>query len=350
MLQLIGHIVKISARRDRTEINAAMVDALLELFSPRRLTIHRCYMTKRKMVVFACAGVSPEGRFVRNAYLPDRHYCQPIGNNPLLARCAREMSVVMETQHNGDHRLVFPVMSQDHPLYMVDLVLSDDFPADQRISLMGLIEYFGNHIALLDYGEADTLTGLLSRKTFDKHLFELLGQADSDETRFLGTHSDEPLRRKNSTDSCHWLAVCDIDHFKQVNDNFGHLIGDEVLIMIAQVMRQSFRFDDQLFRFGGEEFIALLQPASMESAISTLERFRQDVEAQRFSRVGHVTVSIGFSQLLPNDTPTDVIDRADEALYYAKQHGRNRIESYEALISGGQLTARDLNKGEVELF
>ena len=350
MLQLIGHIVKISARRDRTEINSAMIDALLELFAPRRLTIHRCYMAKRKMVIFACAGISPEGRFVRNAYLPDRRYCQPISNAPLLARCAREMSVVMEQLTNGDHRLIFPVMSQDTPLYMIELVLSEDFPADQRIGLMGLIEYFGNHIALLDYGEADTLTGLLSRKTFDKHLFELLGQAGADETPSLYSRKDEPLRRRAAADSSHWLAVCDIDHFKQVNDNFGHLIGDEVLIMIAQVMRQSFRFDDQLFRFGGEEFIALLQPASAESAMSTLERFRIDVETQRFSRVGHVSVSIGFSQLRPNDTPTDVIDRADEALYYAKQHGRNRVESYEALISSGELTAKDLNNGEVELF
>ncbi len=350
MLQLIGHIVRISARRDRTEINASMVEALMGLFAPHQLTIHRCYPTKHKMVVFACAGLTPEGTYVRNAYLPERRYCQPISNSPLLVRCAREMSVVMEVLDNGDHRLVFPVMSQDQPLYMVDMVLSEDFPADQRISLMGLIEYFGNHIALLDYGEADTLTGLLSRKTFDKHLFELLGKASSDDNGLNSGLRSEQLRRKTATDSCHWLAVCDIDHFKQVNDNFGHLIGDEVLIMLAQVMRQSFRFDDQLFRFGGEEFIALLQPAEAVSAMSTLERFRQDVENQRFSRVGHVTVSIGFSQLMPNDTPTDVIDRADEALYYAKQHGRNRVESYETLIARGELAAKDLNKGEVELF
>jgi diguanylate cyclase (GGDEF)-like protein len=213
---------------------------------------------------------------------------------------------------------------------------------------MGLIEYFGNHIALLDYGEADTLTGLSSRKTFDKHLFELLGRAATDELH--GYAGDTHMRRHSKPKGNHWLAVCDVDHFKRVNDDFGHLIGDEVLIMLAQTMRHSFRFDDQLFRFGGEEFVTLLQPTEQECATATLERFRNAVETQIFSRVGHVTVSIGFSALLPNDTPTDAIDRADEALYYAKRNGRNRVECYEKLVAEGKLAVKEVAKGEVELF
>ena len=120
--------------------------------------------------------------------------------------------------------------------------------------------------------------------------------------------------------------------------------------MLGQVMRQSFRFNDQLFRFGGEEFIALLQPTEERFALSTLERFRASVEAQPFSRVGHITVSIGFSALRPTDTPTDVIDRADEALYYAKRSGRNRVACYEQLIAEGKLSVKEIAKGEVELF
>ena len=349
MLDLISHVVKISARRDRTEINSAMVDALVALFSPSRLTIHRCYTGKNKTIVFACAGYGSQGPFLRNAYLPDRHYCQSIERDPLLNRCRKEMSAVLEVQHDNSHRIIFPVIRLDEPAYLIDLTLPDEFSADQRVALMGLIEYFGNHIALLDYGEADTLTGLESRKTFDKHLFELLGKATTDE---LLRNGNGPRRRRGMEehDSSHWLAVCDIDHFKRINDNFGHLIGDEVLIMLGQVMRHSFRFDDQLFRFGGEEFVALLQPTNQESAQATLERFRSDVEFQVFSRVGNVTISIGFSRLMTNDTPTDVIDRADEALYYAKRSGRNRVECYETLVGNGQLATKEIAKGEIELF
>jgi len=349
MLELISHIVKISARRDRTEINEAMVEALDELFHPQALTIYRCYNGHRKTMVCACAGIGPEGRFSRNAYLPDLAYCQPINEIRLLNRCLKEMSIVLDNLGNDWQRLAFPILSQDEPIYLVDITLPEHFPADQRVALLGLIEYFGNHIALLDYGEADTLTGIASRKTFDKHLFELLGKAAADE---LSRNASEPRRRRGSTenDTHHWLAVCDLDHFKSINDNFGHMIGDEVLIMLAQVMRQSFRFNDQLFRFGGEEFVALLQPATQASAQATLNRFRSDVENQVFSRVGHVTISIGFSRLLPNDTPTDAIDRADQALYYAKQHGRNRVENYETLIASGQLTDKSVAKGEIEFF
>lgn len=350
MLNLINHVVRLSARRDRTEINAEMIDALNELFHPQKLTIFRCYAGKRKTMVFSCSGIGPEGRFVHNAYLPDRRYCYPIERDPLLNRCRKEASAVLDVLDENSHRIVFPVCQQGQPAYMIDLTLAEEFSADQRVSLMGLIEYFGNHIALLDYGEADTLTGLSSRKTFDKHLMELLGKSNSD-IQQRNTGNNTPLRRRGQPEqSSHWLAVCDIDHFKRVNDNFGHLIGDEVLIMLAQVMRHTFRFDDQLFRFGGEEFITLLQPTDPTSALATLERFRSDVEKQIFSRVGHVTVSIGFSRLLPNDTPTDAIDRADEALYYAKQQGRNRVECYETLIDSGALKTKEVAKGEVELF
>ena len=348
MIELIHHIVRISARRDRTEINAAMVDAMEDLFYPRALTIHRCYPGLKKMVVFACAGINSEGRYIHNAYLPDYQYCQPIDSMPLLKRCRKEMSIVLDILEDGSHRLVFPVISLDEPIYMIDITLPEDFSADRRVALMGLIEYFGNHIALLNYGEADTLTGLASRKTFDKHLFELLGKADADNS--ASALSGNVRRQGGADNSHHWLAVCDIDKFKLINDNFGHLIGDEVLIMLGQLMRQSFRFDDQLFRFGGEEFVVVLQPASQESALKTLERFRKDVASTIFSRVGHVTISIGFSHLLPYDTPTDVIDRADEALYYAKQHGRNQVCNYESLIASGALVPKTVEKGEVELF
>ncbi len=346
MLDLINHVVRISARRDRTEINAAMVDAVMDLFSPQQLTLYRCYTSKRKTVVFPCAGYGPRGKFLRNAYLPEARQCTALDRDPLLKRCRQELSAVIDCHDDGSHRIVFPIVRREETVYFIDLELSDEFSPDQRIALSGLIEYFGNHITLLDYGETDTLTGLLSRKTFDKHLFELLGQASADDN----ASQERYARREHSPNGKHWLAVCDVDHFKQINDNFGHLIGDEVLIMLSQVMRQSFRFDDQLFRFGGEEFIALLQPTSLERAQATLERFRTDVEAMTFSRVGHVTVSIGFSQLLSNDTPTDVIDRADEALYYIKRNGRNQVKSYEQLITSGQLTAREIVKGEIELF
>jgi diguanylate cyclase (GGDEF)-like protein len=87
-----------------------------------------------------------------------------------------------------------------------------------------------------------------------------------------------------------------------------------------------------------------------QDAMSALQRFRSTVEHQSFSRVGKITISIGFSALQAHDTPTDAIDRADEALYFAKHNGRNQVACYERLIAAGDLSAKEIAKGEVELF
>lgn len=348
MLKLIDHIVRISARRDRTEINACMLEAMLDLFGPSAIRIYRCFSSGSKTVVFACAGFGPEGSFSHNAYLPERQFCRPISHDPLLQRAHKEGSIVFDSLPNGANRLIFPVSSLDQLIYLLDIEISADLPSDQRVLLMGLIDYFTHHIALLDYGEADTLTGLANRKTFDKHLFEVLGKAADDDQALINTST--PQRRHGNLENQHWLAVCDIDHFKRINDNHGHLIGDEVLVMFSRLMRETFRYDDQLFRFGGEEFVAVLQPAKQASVHAVFERFRQAVEAHLFSRVGHVSVSTGYSRLLPNDTPSDVIDRADEALYYCKHNGRNQSACFETLVDEGKLQLKNTPKGDFELF
>ena len=338
MLQLIEHIIRISSKRDRSEINSALVDVVRDIFDPPAMAIHRCYQGAGDTIVFTCAGLEGARQFSHNAYLPERRFCHPIDHDPLLSECQKARAIVRETLADGADRLVFPVIRQDQLIYLIDISLPGDFPADRRVLLMGLVEYFGHHISLLDYGEGDTLTGLANRKTFDKHLFEVLGKAADDEAQHL---QGNPGRRRGASNNSHWLAVCDIDHFKRINDTWGHLAGDTVLVRFGELMRESFRYDDQLFRFGGEEFIAVLQPASQINAQRAFERFRGAVERHAFPDAGRVTVSIGICHFQPHDTPTAIIDRADAALYWAKQNGRNRVACYDTLIAAGQLASRD---------
>ena len=341
MLKLIDHIVRISARRDRTEINTALLEAMVDIFAPHALTVYRCFPSGTETVVFSCAGIGPAGSFSHNAYLPKRQFSWPIGQDKLLQEAEAKASIVIDHLANDGQRIVFPVYSSNRLIYLVDMIINEDLPAEQRVLIMGLIEYFTHHIALLDYGETDTLTGLANRKTFDKHLFEVMGSAANDEISPL---SGSQKRRKPSLDGRHWLAVCDVDHFKPINDNHGHLIGDEVLVMFGRLMRESFRYDDQLFRFGGEEFIVVLQPASRVNAIRACERFRNAVERHVFPEAGQVRASIGICGFLRDDTPTSVMDRADAALYWAKQNGRNRTACYEDLLAAGSLAEKPLTQ------
>ena len=150
MLQLIEHIIRISSKRDRTEITAALVDAMQDLFNPPAFAVYRCYPGLKQSIVFRCAGLDASGTFTHNAYLPERRHCQPIDHDPLLLRCQTERVIVLETLPGGSDRLVFPVIEDDRAIYLIDITLPVGLPADRRVLLMGLVEYFGHHIALLD--------------------------------------------------------------------------------------------------------------------------------------------------------------------------------------------------------
>ena len=117
-----------------------------------------------------------------------------------------------------------------------------------------------------------------------------------------------------------------------------------------QLMRKSFRLSDQLFRFGGEEFVVVLQPTTLTDASNVFERFRRRVEDHPFSGVGRCTISIGVTTIQVGDSPTTIIDRADEALYYIKEHGRNQVALFEELISSGKLAPKNVDHGDIELF
>jgi len=210
--------------------------------------------------------------------------------------------------------------------------------------LQSILLAYQNLLGLLDYGERDSLTELLNRKTFDGAFFK--ATADQSNT----PPDNMPERRHDSPDSGVWLAVLDIDHFKRVNDNFGHLIGDEVLLLMARLMRGNFRFHDQLYRFGGEEFVILMRCDSAAHAEGALERLRERVQAYAFPQVGTITVSMGVSSLLPNDTPSSAFGRADKAVYYAKEHGRNQVCNYQTLVAEGKLVEQVADEMDVDLF
>ncbi|KZN15831.1 MULTISPECIES: GGDEF domain-containing protein [Pseudomonas] len=124
------------------------------------------------------------------------------------------------------------------------------------------------------------------------------------------------------------LLMLDIDHFKQINDTYGHSAGDEVLKAVAASIKNQLRNVDMVFRFGGEEFLILLSNTNREAAAMIGERLRFAAQAQDYEAEGkmiELTVSIGCSTLLPGESAESLLRRADSALYVAKREGRNRL-------------------------
>jgi len=125
------------------------------------------------------------------------------------------------------------------------------------------------------------------------------------------------------------LIMCDIDHFKEVNDNYGHSIGDKVLKNLANIWKKSVRETDSVYRYGGEEFIIITPHTTKEDGLKLAERLRKRASSYRFvvappADYITITVSLGVSEAKPNDTVLDAINRVDKALYMAKEQGRNR--------------------------
>lgn len=260
---------------------------------------------------------------------PDRQACLLHGSAVHLATTPDLLLIPVETTPKGD--LLLELQSEE-PLDM------------QTASLIkSILRIYSNVLGLLDYSERDSLTELLNRKTFDG-AFIAATQQNVPATPWMSTD------RRNQRSGTYWLAVMDIDHFKRVNDAFGHLIGDEVLVLLARLMRQCFRYNDLLYRFGGEEFVVLMRCADDADAQAALERFRTLVEAREFPQIGHVTVSVGYAPLVVDDTPSAAFERADNAVYYAKSNGRNQVCSYTDLVARGELQDVSSGAGAVDFF
>jgi diguanylate cyclase (GGDEF)-like protein len=163
----------------------------------------------------------------------------------------------------------------------------------------------------------DPLTGLYNRRHFEERLASELAAAQR--------HA-RPVS----------LLMCDVDHFKSINDAHGHLAGDETLKMVAFVLRGAVRKEDVLARYGGEEFVIVARETPLDGAQSLAERIRRAVEKSRCAWQGQdlgvtvsigVTVSVGATEFVSGRTERELIEAADRALYAAKQAGRNRVVS-----------------------
>jgi diguanylate cyclase (GGDEF)-like protein len=163
---------------------------------------------------------------------------------------------------------------------------------------------------LEEMATTDKLTGLLNRQVMDS-LFDQI----SNTQKRQGT----PLS----------VMITDVDHFKQVNDRFGHLTGDRMLEAISELLRSNTREADALFRWGGEEFLILLPNCDLEHARGIAEKIRQAVTKVKLpSERGDVkvTLSFGLAQQREDESQNSFLSRADSALYEAKRAGRNRVE------------------------
>lgn len=342
MSELVDHLAELTGFRDRDILDVTLVGALRDLLRPRVVTIYRAVgdAGNERWITRARLGEN-DAVATADPVWADVESLPPLNLYPERLQAMKGQATVVTVP--GRHSLsLFPVSTDREVVGVMEIETLDPLSDESRRLVGSILRIYRNFQALLDYSERDTLTGLLNRKTFDESFLKATNES-------TGIPMAADGRRLATTSHRHWLGVIDIDHFKSVNDNYGHLIGDEVLLLLSRLMRSSFRFHDRLYRFGGEEFVVLMRCASEQDAALALERMRSNTASYPFPQVGQITISIGFTEVKPGDTPSAAFERADKAVYFAKSHGRNQVQSHAELVARGDL--EDESKiGDVELF
>jgi diguanylate cyclase (GGDEF)-like protein len=336
MRALIERVAETTAHHDRDSVHKAVAHMILNHVGADSVSIYRLIDDAGVMRLASHVGVLRGGSELEPDRIDEPAALPALDEFPEWKECVRAHSAVQFAETGGSACMVLPIEAERDVIGL--LAVRGAVRLDARdVQLVGaILRILRNHVALLDYGERDTLTGMLNRKTFEKR-FEKLRR------RLLAADG------ARSAAEPAWLGLVDIDKFKLINDSHGHLFGDEVLLLISQLMHRCFRGADHLFRFGGEEFVVVLDNATEAGAQIAFERLRSTVETFSFPQVGRVTISLGYSRILPPDAPTTCVERADAALYYAKNHGRNNIRNFEALVAAGELSAKQ-RCAEAELF
>jgi len=341
---VLQSVAAITAQRDRELLARSLVSTLVGLIHCNRITMYRILPTDQGeeaiLVAETCsrpddASIHPEVNIpiqsrtdFNSVFHSGKEYEQPLDNKTSLS--------------------VYPIVGEHGVVGLIEII-SEEITDTDRHLILALLKVFSNYQLILDESETDTLTGLLNRRTFDNNIEKIIEEHSASDEAQTGLGTQHPARRKGVPELPHWLAIIDIDFFKRINDKFGHLYGDEVLLLLSRSMQRIFRQRDKLFRFGGEEFIVVLDRTDEESAKTVLDRFRVAIEQYDFPQVGQVTISIGFVRLDKVEVSSVIIGRADQALYYAKHHGRNQVCCYEDLVAEGKLAGEHYSD-DIQLF
>ena len=215
--------------------------------------------------------------------------------NELIARTSKEDRIVC---------LIDETMNPK--AFTISTAESSYTKGDYLVTLTDITKIKERELQISNKAFYDGLTGVYNRNKFDE---------------LISLELKRDKRYKNSLS----IAIVDIDHFKNFNDTFGHLIGDEVLIMIATYLNSNVRVTDVFARWGGEEFVILFPETTKENAQIVCDKLREGISQLRHDVAGSVTASFGITQYQENDVLATLFKRCDDALYLAKEEGRNRV-------------------------
>lgn len=292
-------LVDLSSTHSKDELILRFVNALKHELEDSEIVLYEVFLQRasdlKTNIPIARDFFKPKGEKV------------PVSSDKTLKECYEKREKIKNEDNN---RRVYPIIDRNHVDYLLSIT-GHSFTLANTIITEKIIALFNNQMVLINARDHDHLTGLLNRQAFNRLI--------------------PAIYKGGNKPNYSYVGMLDIDHFKYINDGFGHVIGDEILLLISQHLQSNFRPDDIVVRYGGEEFLVLLKEADIEDAYTIFERCRSYIEKYTFPQVGKVTISIGYCRFDLRENLLTQIQKADKALYFSKENGRNLVSSYEIL-------------------
>lgn len=345
MATLIDHLIKLTDHRDRDLLELTLSKALIDLLPIQRVIVARVVSEEgvKRWLEVATLDAKGGGKVV-DPLRVDFQKLPLLDDNRdrLRALQNRERIEIAWAGEEGPRITYFPLFAETVNEDEGALEIHSASPlTDEQLQTLAQVQHvFRNMYHLLAYSDRDALTGLLNRKSLDDTFYSAvldeLGEGpESAQTDVLKTAVAPGQERRHRVPPNYWMGTISIDQFGIINDKNGHLIAEEVLLLVARIMNNTFRTYDRLYRLGGEQFAVLMHCPDEALVLAAFERFRANIEKFNFPQVGRVTICAGFTRITPDDSPSTALEHAERAVDYAQHNGRNKVFSHAELVRKG---------------
>ncbi len=333
-LNVANGLATITHNQDRSTLEKILVKTIHELYPENhQYLFYTCMKNKLLTLTLKAESESPS-----SATMQPKIAAQHLDITQLNFMCEKTINTAnvesFPVKNEQQWYILFPIFDEHKKVSHILLSVNNELHINEQKTLTGILSVYSNYLSVINRAEHDKLTGLFNRETLDTQINKILTHEIKND---LNNKSQNDRRNKEISHT--FLGLIDIDFFKKINDDLGHLYGDEILVLVSHLMKENFtRENDLVFRYGGEEFVVLLNAANEDKAFAAFDRLRKNISNYNFPQLSKVTVSIGYEKIINQNSPYQIIAAADKALYFAKNTGRNRTKSYAVLANQGLIT------------
>ncbi len=350
-IKFIDSLAEITSHRDRERIERSLLNTLLEFETESNFRLYQVLTLEPSielgLLAYASHNKIITAEEIKRQELPE-YFQQAIFD---VIKNGNIISIRQE-KSSPEIQIIYPAFDANEQIFAILIQTTKQLDYEVKHLVHGFLRIYSNYLELIEISKRDKLTGLLNRETLESEIERILTHNNNPSSpTYTDTNKQiEDNVRHNKGVLKHWLCILDIDHFKLVNDKYGHIYGDEILILVARLLEKSVRDCDKIFRFGGEEFVVIVRAFDQEDALLAFERIRRVIESHHYAKIDTLTVSIGGKEITHQTDPRNVISDADNALYYAKHHGRNQVQIYETLATQGKVTKAKFHEDQLDFF